>query len=75
MARVKCPGLFCGSKDVVPLTTKKMYKTGKGLVNAAIGGAIAGPVGALVGAGTGLNGKKVVTFQCLKCGKIFTAKV
>ncbi len=75
MAKVKCPGLFCGSRNCVPVTTRKGYKIGKGLIGAVVGNAVAGPVGAIVGAGSGLNGKKTVTFQCLECGRIFTMKV
>lgn len=73
--RVRCPYWFCWSKDVVPVTTDKAFKTGKGLIGGAIGAAALGPIGAVAGVATGFNGKKKVKFRCNKCGRIFKAKV
>lgn len=75
MAKIKCPGFFCGSTNVIPVSAKKNFKAGKGLVNGAIGAAIAGPVGGLVGVGTGFNGKKKIKFICQDCGKVFEQKL
>ena len=75
MAKVKCPKLFCGSTNCVPVSQAKKYKAGKGIVGGAIGAALLGPVGALAGAGTGFNGKREVKFMCQDCGKMFTVKM
>lgn len=75
MARVKCPHLFCGSHDCTPVSTKKGYKTGKGIIGGAVGAFALGPVGAIAGAASGLNGRKTVKMMCNKCGNIFTIKV
>lgn len=72
--KIKCPRLLCGSKQCVPVSSDG-FKTGKGLLGGIVGGAALGPVGALAGVATGLNGKKKVKFVCQKCGKVFTAKI
>jgi hypothetical protein len=71
MAKVKCPGFFCGSTNVVPVSTKNNFKVGKALVGNTIGFALGGPVGGIIGAATGFNGKKKVKFVCQDCGKVF----
>lgn len=73
--RIRCPKFTCRSTNCVPVTQNKRYKVGKGLVNGAIGGWIFGPVGAMVGAGTGFNGKGKVKFVCQNCGSVFTRKM
>lgn len=88
--KIRCPGMFCRSKDWTPITASQNFKIGKGIVGGSvgrvvggvIGGAIGGPaglaaipLGATVGMATGFNGKRKVKFVCNKCGKIFTAKV
>ena len=73
--RIKCPGLFCRSRDCQPITEGKKYKTGKGIVGGAIGTVALGPLGAAAGLASGLNGKKKVKFMCNKCGRVFTVKV
>ena len=75
MAKVKCPNMFCRSTNVVPVSTKKSFKKGKGLIGGAIGGALLGPLGGAVGVATGLNGKKKVKFVCQDCGKVFEVKM
>ncbi len=75
MARIKCPRITCRSTNCIPVAQDKKYKAGKGLIGAAVGGAIFGPAGALVGAGTGLNGKRKVKFVCQNCGKVFEVKL
>lgn len=75
MARVVCPGFLCFSTDCTPLTESKRYKTGKGIAGGLIGGSLLGPVGAVAGLASGMNGKKKVKFVCNKCGKIFEVKV
>ena len=66
---------MCGSKNCVPVSQSKRYKAGKGLVGGALGGFAFGPVGAIVGAGTGFNGKGKVKFVCQDCGKVFEVKM
>lgn len=75
MARIKCPRLTCRSTNCVPIAQDKKFKAGKGLVGATVGGMILGPAGAIVGAGTGLNGKRKTKFMCQKCGKVFEVKL
>lgn len=54
---------------------KKNFKVGKAVVGNTVGFLVAGPLGGLVGAATGFNGKKKVAFVCMKCGKTFEHKV
>lgn len=75
MAKIRCPKWSCGSCNVVPIGAKKNFKMGKAIVNNTIGFAIAGPVGGLVGAATGFNGKKKVKFICQECGNVFEHKI
>ena len=75
MARIKCPRITCRSTNCVPVSQKKKYKASKGLFGAAIGGAVLGPIGAMAGAGTGLNGKRKTKFVCQDCGKVFEIKL
>lgn len=75
MAKIRCPKWSCGSTNVVPVGAKKNFKIGKAIVNNTIGFAVAGPVGGLVGAATGFNGKKKVKFICQDCGNVFEQKV
>lgn len=73
--KIKCPGLFCGSTNVIPVDTKKKFSVGKAVVGNTVGG-LFGPVGAIVGAATGINGKNGKTkFVCQKCGKVFEVKL
>lgn len=76
MARIKCPSWTCGSTEVMPIDTKKKFSLGKAVVGNTVGGLVFGPVGAVVGAATGINGKNGKTkFVCQKCGKVFEMKV
>ena len=75
MSTIKCPRITCRSTNCIPVAQDKGYKTGKGLLGAAVGGALFGPAGAIVGAGTGLNGKRKTKFVCQKCGKVFEVKL
>lgn len=75
MSRIRCPNLMCRGTCCIPVSQKKKYKAGKGLVNGMIGAAVFGPVGALAGAGTGFNGKGNVKFVCQSCGKVFVKRL
>ena len=75
MAKIKCPKMFCGSTNCVPVSQNKKYKASKGIVGGAVGGALLGPVGLLAGAASGINGKREVKFMCQDCGKVFTVKM
>lgn len=75
MAQIKCPSWSCGSTEVAPVGAKKNFKVGKAVAGNTVGFLVAGPLGGLVGAATGFNGKKKVTFVCMKCGKTFEHKV
>lgn len=75
MSKIKCPAWGCRSTNVVPVSTKKNFKKGKGLIGGMVGGALLGPLGGAVGVATGLNGKKKVKFVCQDCGKVFEVKI
>ena len=76
MARIKCPSWTCRSTEVVPIDTKKKFSVGKAIVGNTVGGLVFGPVGAIVGAATGIKGKNGKTkFICQKCGKVFEMKI
>ena len=74
MARIRCPRITCRSTECTPLAEKKKYGLGKGVLGGAAGTIIAGPVGGVIGAATGFNGKKTVKMMCNKCGKVFDYK-
>lgn len=74
MAKVRCPRITCRSTDCTPITEKKKYKTGKGILGGVVGAAL-GPVGLVAGAASGLNGKKKIKFMCNKCGHVFEMKI
>ena len=75
MARIRCPRIACKSYNCVPVSQEHKYKVGKGVVGAVVGGAILGPAGTIIGAGTGLNGKRKTKFVCQQCGKVFEVKM
>lgn len=75
MAKIKCPSITCRSSNCTPITANKKYKAGKGIVGGFVGGALLGPVGAVAGLATGVNGKRKVKFVCNNCGKVFEVKV
>lgn len=73
MANVKCPR--CGGLGM-PASTKKKFSVGKALVGNTVGGLLLGPVGAIVGAGTGIKGKNGKTkFVCMQCGNVLEKKI
>lgn len=73
MARIYCKK--CGSTNIVPVDTKKKFSLGKAIVGGAIGYMV-NPVGAIVGAGTGIRGKNGKTkFYCQDCGFVFEKKI
>lgn len=73
--RITCPSIFCKSTNVVPVSTKTKFSFGKAAVGGAIG-SLFNPLGTVIGAATGINGKHGKTkFVCQKCGKVFEAKV
>lgn len=70
---IYCP--FCYSTQFQILDVKKKLSIGKAVVGNTIGG-IFGPTGAILGAATGINGKKGKTkFVCNECGKTWEKKV
>lgn len=73
--KIRCPGLLCGSTNVVSVDTKKKFSFGKAIVGNTVG-ALFGPAGAVIGTATGINGKNGKTkFVCQKCGKVFELKL
>lgn len=79
--KVKCPNWKCKSVNCIPLTDKKKFSAGKGVLGAAGGAAATAVVGAAalplvaIGALTGFNGKKKVKMMCQDCGTIFEIKI
>lgn len=72
---IKCPAWGCDGVGI-PADTKKKFSVGKALVGNTVGGLAFGPVGAIVGAATGVGGKRgKTTFVCSKCGRVFQAKI
>lgn len=72
---VRCPGIFCGSTNVMPVSTKTKFSLGKAAVGGAVGSLI-NPLGTAVGIASGINGKRGKTkFVCQKCGKVFEIKL
>lgn len=72
--KVKCPR--CRSLNFSPVDTKKKFSIGKALVGNTVGFLTFGPVGGVVGAATGINGKNSKTkFVCHNCGKIWEQKI
>jgi len=69
----RCPK--CGGVGM-PVDTKKKFSFGKALVGNTVGGLAFGPVGAVVGAATGIKGKNGKTkFVCSECGRVFERKI
>jgi len=62
MARVRCPRLFCSSKDIQALDKRKEnFSVGKGVLGALL---FNHEVGLLFGVEDAVH-----TYKCLKCGK------
>jgi hypothetical protein len=75
MKSVKCPKWGCNGIGI-PADTKKKFSVGKALVGNTVGFALAGPVGGIVGAATGIKGKNGKTkFVCSQCGNVFEKKI
>lgn len=72
--KIKCPK--CSSVEYQVIDTKKKFSVGKSLAGNTVGGLVFGPVGAIVGAATGIQGKNGKTkFVCSHCGKVWEQKV
>lgn len=75
MRTIKCPSWSCDGIGM-PVDTKKKFSVGKALVGNTVGYVLAGPVGGIVGAATGIKGKNGKTkFVCSKCGRVFEKKI
>ena len=62
MAKMRCPGFFCNSKDIVVIDKKKEnFSVGKGVFGALVFGCDAGILAGIESA--------VHTYKCRKCGK------
>lgn len=62
-----CPHFTCRSMDVSPVGITKKAGVVKGLVGAAIGGPVLGAAGLI-------SGRRVATFRCNRCGRLFNVK-
>lgn len=75
MSKIKCPRFGCNGVGI-PADTKKKFSFTKGIVGSAVGFALSGGAGSVIGAATGINGKRgKTTFVCSKCGKVFEKKL
>ena len=75
MKTITCPRFGCNGVGI-PVDTKKKFSFGKAIVGNTVGFALGGPVGGIVGAATGLGGKRgKTTFVCQKCGRTWEQKV
>lgn len=73
--KVYCPNIFCGSTNVVPISTKTKFSFGKAAIGGVVG-SLFNPLGTAIGVASGINGKHGKTkFVCQKCGKVFEKKV
>jgi len=62
--KIKCPGIFCKSKDIQVMEKKKdKYSISKGVFGAL---AIGCEVGLLLGVEDTVH-----TYKCMKCGKLW----
>ncbi len=73
--KVQCPNRRCKSINCAPLTEKKKFGLGKGLIGGTVGALALGAPGIIVGGLTGLNGKKKIKMVCQDCGTVFEIKV
>ena len=75
----KKKGLYCPkckNYNIIPIDTKKKFSIGKAVVGNTVGFLMGGPIGGVVGAATGINGKTGKTkFLCQDCGKVFENKI
>lgn len=75
MSKTKCPKFLCDGVGI-PAVTDKKFSAKKAIVGNAVGGLLFGPVGAIAGACTGVNGKNgKTTMVCNKCGNTWTTKL
>jgi len=62
MAKIRCPGFFCNSKDIQVIDKKKEnFSIGKGVLGAL---ALGCDLGILFGVEDAVH-----TYKCMKCGK------
>ena len=66
---------FCRSTNIVPVSTKTKSSVGRAVVGGTVGG-LFNPLGTIIGAASGINGKRGKTkFLCQDCGKVFERKI
>jgi hypothetical protein len=66
MAKMRCPGFFCNSKDIQVISKKKeKFSVGKGVLGAL---AVGHELGILFGVENAVH-----SYKCMKCGKKWRA--
>lgn len=55
--RICCPNIFCRSTNIVPVSTKTKFSVGRAVVGGTVG-SLFNPLGTIIGAASGINGKK-----------------
>ena len=66
---------FCRSINIIPVSTKTKSSVGRAVVGGTVGG-LFNPLGTIIGAASGINGKRGKTkFLCQDCGKVFERKI
>lgn len=54
--RICCPNILCKSTDVVPVSTKTKFSLRKAVIDGTVGSLFT-PLGTVIGAASGINGK------------------
>ena len=73
--RICCPNILCKSTDVVSVSTKTKFSLRKAVIDGTVGSLFT-PLGTVIGAASGINGKYGKTkFICQDCGKVLEKKL
>lgn len=62
--RICCPNIFCRSTNIVPVSTKTKFSVGRAVVGGTVG-SLFNPLGTIIGAASGINGKRGKTKEPL----------
>lgn len=60
--RICCPNIFCRSTNIVPVSTKTKFSVGRAVVGGTVG-SLFNPLGTIIGAVSGINGKRGKTIN------------
>ena len=72
--RICCPNISCRSTNIVPVSTKTKFSVGRAVVGGTVG-SLFNPLGTIIGAASGINGKRGKTkFLCQDCEEFLSEK-